>query len=115
MTQTKEDIIVSLRYMDRLLGLRHRQDSDGGARDEGVSTCPASWPPSTTVWTKRAVPDLLTITDCLAVGGPGLGCGGAGLGASVISAQVIGTRELGRGCSAGTGTITPADGGPDGA
>ena len=34
------------------------------------------------------IPDL-TICDCLAVSGPGIGCGSTGLGSSIISLQVI--------------------------
>ena len=37
------------------------------------------------------LPDL-TIADCLAVGGPGLGCGLTGLGASVLQLEVITPR-----------------------
>lgn len=88
-TQTKEDIIVSLRYMDRLLGLDTSAKTvtvEPGMKVSTLSSILATI--NLSVDLAGRVPDL-TITDCLAVGGPGLGCGGAGLGASVISVQVI--------------------------
>ena len=87
-TQTKEDIIVSLRYMDRLLGLDTSAKTvtvEPGMKVSTLSSILATI--NLSVDLAGRVPDL-TITDCLAVGGPGLGCGGAGLGASVISVQV---------------------------
>ena len=87
-TQTKEDIIVSLRYMDRLLGLDTSAKTvtvEPGMKVSTLSSILATI--NLSVDLGGRVPDL-TITDCLAVGGPGLGCGGAGLGASIISVQV---------------------------
>ena len=89
-TQTKEDITVSHRYMDRLLGLDTSAKTVTVAVEPGMKVSTLSSILATinlSVDLAGRVPDL-TITDCLAVGGPGLGCGGAGLGASVISVQV---------------------------
>ena len=89
-TQIKEVIIVSLRYIDRLLGLDTSAKTVTVAVEPGMKVSTLSSILATinlSVDLAGCVPDL-TITDCLEVGGPGLGCGGAGLGASVISVQV---------------------------
>ena len=80
-TQIKEVIIVSLRYIDRLLGLDTSAKTVTVEPGMKVSTL------SNILATINLSVDL-TITDCLEVGGPGLGCGGAGLKASVIKVQV---------------------------
>ena len=87
-TQIKEDIIVSLHYIDRPLGRDTPAKTvtvEPGMKVSTLSSILATI--NLSVDLAGRVPDL-TITDCLAVGGPGLGCGGAGMGASVISVQV---------------------------
>ena len=74
-TQIKEDIIVSLRYIDRLLGLDTPAKTltvEPGMKVSTLSSILATI--NLSVDLAGCVPDL-TITDYLAVGGPGLGCG----------------------------------------
>ena len=87
-----EDIIVSLQYLDRLLGLDTNTNTvtvEPGMKLSNLSVLLSSIQLSVDL--AGRVPDL-TIADCLAVGGPGLGCGGAGLGASVLQVEVITAR-----------------------
>ena len=87
-----EDIIVSLQYLDRLLGLDTNTNTvtvEPGMKLSTLSGLLSSIQLSVDL--AGRVPDL-TIADCLAVGGPGLGCGGAGLGASVLQLEVITAR-----------------------
>ena len=80
----REDIIVSLRHLDRLLGLDTNTNTvtvEPGMKLSSLATMLASIKLSLDLGGR--VPDL-TVADCLAVGGPGLGCGSAGLGSSVV-------------------------------
>ena len=80
----KEDIVVSLEYLDRLLGLNTTNNTvtvEPGMKLSTLTTMLASIKLSLDLGGR--VPDL-TVADCLAMGGPGLGCGSAGLGSSVI-------------------------------
>ena len=85
----KEDIIVSLQHLDRLLGLDTNTNTvtvEPGMKLSSLAAMLASIKLSLDLGGR--VPDL-TIADCLAVGGPGLGCGSAGLGSSVIQVEVM--------------------------
>ena len=78
----KEDIIVSLQHLDRLLGLDTNTNTvtvEPGMKLSSLAAMLASIKLSLDLGGR--VPDL-TIADCLAVGGPGLGCGSAGLGSN---------------------------------
>jgi len=84
-----DDIIVSLEFMDRLLGLDTNVKTvtvEPGMKLSTLSTILSSI--NLCVDVAGRVPNL-SVVDCLAVGGPGLGCGSAGLGASVVSLQVL--------------------------
>ena len=90
LSYNKDDIIVSLQFMDRLLGLDTSTRTvtvEPGMRLSTLSSILSSI--NLCLDVAGRTPDL-TVSDCLAVGGPGVvGCGGAGLGASVISLQVL--------------------------
>jgi len=89
---SKEDIIVSLQYLDRLLGLDTNNSTVTVEPGMKLSTlCQLLASISLSLDLAGRLPDL-TVADCLAVGGPGLGCGLAGLGASVLQLQVITAR-----------------------
>ena len=84
-----EDIVVSLQHMDRLLGLDTAARTvtvEPGMTLSALATILASI--NLGVDVAGRVPDL-AVTDALAIGGPGLGCGGAGLGSSVVAVQVV--------------------------
>jgi len=83
------DIIVSLQYMDRLLGLDANSKTvmvEPGMKLSTLSSLLASI--NLTVEVAGRVPDL-TVLDCVAVGGPGLGCGETGLGGSILQVEVV--------------------------
>ena len=88
----KEDIVVSLEYLDRLLGLNTTNNTvtvEPGMKLSTLSSLLSSI--KLGVDLAGRVPDL-TIADYLALGGPGIGCGEAGLGSSVLQLEVITAR-----------------------
>ena len=88
----KEDILVSLQNLDRLLGLDTNTNTVTVEPGMKLSTLTALLSSiKLSVDLAGRVPDL-TIVDYLALGGPGLGCGGAGLGSSVLQLEVITAR-----------------------
>jgi len=85
----KNDIIVSLVNLNKLLGLDTNNKSvtvEAGMKLSVLSSILASV--NLCLDISGRIPDL-TICDCLAVSGPGIGCGSTGLGSSIISLQVI--------------------------
>jgi len=83
------DILVSLQYMDRLLGLDTSNKTvvvEPGMKLSTLSSLLGTV--NLTVGMAGRVPDL-TVLDCVAVGGPGLGCGETGLGSSITTVQVV--------------------------
>jgi len=83
------DILVSLQYMDRLLGLDTSNKTvtvEPGMKLSTLSSLLSTI--NLTVDMRGRVPDL-TVLDCVAVGGPGLGCGEAGLGSSILQVEVV--------------------------
>lgn len=83
------DILVSLKNMDRLLGLDATAKTvtvEPGMRLSTLANLLSSI--NLALDLGGRVPDL-TILDCVAVGGPGLGCGETGLGSSLLQVDVI--------------------------
>lgn len=83
------DILVSLQYMDRLLGLDTNNKTvtvEPGMKLSTLSSLLGTI--NLTVDMRGRVPDL-SVLDCVAVGGPGIGCGEAGLGSSVMQVEVV--------------------------
>eukprot|EP00092_Neocalanus_flemingeri_P011477 GFUD01012370.1.p1 GENE.GFUD01012370.1~~GFUD01012370.1.p1 ORF type:complete len:477 (-),score=163.99 GFUD01012370.1:904-2334(-) len=86
------DIVVSLQYMDRLLGLDTTNRTvkvEPGMKLSTLSSLLGTINLSMDLGGR--VPDL-TVLDCVAVGGPGLGCGATGLGSSIVQVEVVTAR-----------------------
>merc|ERR1719234_1733776 len=82
-------VTVSLISMDRLLGLDTSNKTvtvEPGMKLSTLSSLLSTI--NLTVDMRGRVPDL-TVLDCVAVGGPGLGCGEAGLGSSILQVEVV--------------------------
>jgi len=88
-SSTKEDIVVSLQYLDRLLGLDATNKTvmvEPGMKLSTLSSLLGTL--NLTLDLAGRVPDL-TVLDCVAVGGPGLGSGLTGLGSSIQQVDVV--------------------------
>jgi len=88
-TNNQGDIVISLQYMDRLLGLDTNNRTvmvEPGMKLSTLSSLLGNISMSMNL--AGRVPDL-TVLDCVAVGGPGLGSGVTGLGSSILQVEVV--------------------------
>ena len=86
---SREDIVVSLARLDRLLGLDTAAATvrvEPGMRLHTL--LPLLQSVNLRLELAGRVPDL-ALADCLALGGPGLGCGLVGLGSSILQVEAV--------------------------